>query len=184
MFYPFASNGTVIVTEFVGEGRVLRWRPGSDVWPAAAGSWRAARVGLSVERLAWLAVTGERASDGLFETATVYSCALPDPNEMCAMEKGPTLPAVGTGGVLSVQGQWIALVGCSETECDVYLINWKDKMSYRVRRVARDHGIDVIGLSDTELFVADYSAQVRGTADFDGIIRYDLAQIDNFAARL
>jgi hypothetical protein len=184
LYYPFASTGVVVVTEFVDGGRVLAWRPGGTVWPIAAGPWRAARLGISAERVGWLAVTGERASEGFFETATVYSCALPDSNEMCAAEEAVSLPIVATGGVLAVQGRWISLIGCSETECDAYLVDWKSKASYRVRRIADDHGIDVIGLSDKELFVADYSATVRGTADFDGLIRYDLSRVDDFATRL
>jgi hypothetical protein len=44
--------------------------------------------------------------------------------------------------------------------------------------------VEVIGLSNEELFVADFSEAVRGTSDFDGLIRYDLSRLDEFATRL
>ena len=36
----------------------------------------------------------------------------------------------------------------------------------------------------SELFVADYSAARRGTPDFDKLVRYELAKVEEFARPL
>ena len=182
-YYAFAAEDVVTLTERGERGRVLLWTPGSAMWPVAEGQWEVASVGVSTERVAWLAGTGERAQEGQYEATTLYSCALPEPGEACNVEEGPTLPFFTALSVLSVQGRWIALIGCSESDCDAYLVDWEEGTTYRIERVSSDHVIQVIGLSDTELIVADSSPEV-GSPDFDGLIRYDLGHLEDFATRL
>jgi hypothetical protein len=185
IFYPFSNGLGVVLTEwFDGTGRILGWRPGREVLPIATGTWRAVRIGASPDRVAWLGATGERAADGLLETATVYSCASSRLDEPCVIDVGPTLPINSTGGVLATQGRFIALNGCVEAGCDIYLIDWTNSDVFRVNLAHAGHGVEVIGLSNEELFVADFSETVRGTSDFDGLIRYDLSRLTEFATRL
>jgi hypothetical protein len=185
MFFPFSSGDRVVLPEWLsGGGRVLGWGPGHSALPIASGSWRPVSVGISSDRVAWLGVTGERASEGLFETATVYSCAAPLLDALCTIDEGPRLPIAGIAGVLATQGRFIALNGCVEAGCDIYLVDWTNSDVFRLDLAHAGHGVEVIGLSNEELFVADFSEVVRGTSDFDGLIRYDLSRVADFATRL
>jgi hypothetical protein len=89
-----------------------------------------------------------------------------------------------SSGVLVVSGPYIAFTGCSEVDCDVYVVDWGTSALYVVHRPHPDHGVEVIGISDTQLLVADSSPDVRGTGDFDTLVLLDLAELDSLATRL
>jgi hypothetical protein len=42
----------------------------------------------------------------------------------------------------------------------------------------------VLGISETELFAADFGTETRGTPDFDAILRFDLSELESFATKL
>jgi len=48
----------------------------------------------------------------------------------------------------------------------------------------KGHGIEVLGISETELFAADFGTETRGTPDFDAILRFDLSELESFATKL
>jgi hypothetical protein len=83
---------------------------------------------------------------------------------------------------VSVADRWSAFTGCSETQCDVYLYDFDELALYRVRDAHEGHGVQVIGLSDQEFFVADFGTDYTGY--YDRIQRYDLAAVASFATRL
>jgi hypothetical protein len=141
-------------------------------------------LGVSADRFAWLGVTGSRAAEGEYESAKLYFCARATPLAPCRIEEGPSLPIVSSTGVLTLEGPWVALTGCSASECDVYLVDTRDASVRKLRRAHADHGNDVLGISNSELFVADFSPVTRGTPDFDGLLRYSLDEVDAFTTRL
>jgi hypothetical protein len=183
--YPSSSAGLVVFAEWLGSaGRVMAWRPAHGAAPIASGPWRVARVGASAERVAWLGALGERAGEGLYTSARLYSCTRPDPGAACRIDPGPALPITSSGGILAIQGHFVALNGCVEAGCSVYLADLANSRLYRVPPPHEGHGAEVIGLSDTELLVADYSKALRGTPDFDKLVRYELAKVGEFAIQL
>jgi hypothetical protein len=84
---------------------------------------------------------------------------------------------------MSVSDRWSALTGCSASNCDVLLADRSDGSLYRLKPQT-GHGIEVLGVSENELFAADFGADTRGTPDFDAILRFDLSQIESFATKL
>jgi hypothetical protein len=55
---------------------------------------------------------------------------------------------------------------------------------YRIPHLRSGHGSEVIGLSDSHLFIADYGPELRGTPDYDAVVRYELSKIEEIAMRL
>jgi len=185
LFDPSGNGGLLAWTEFLGPGgQVLAWKRGQDVTVVAEGSWDATRFGFSSDRFAWIGATGARVSEGSFESARLYSCKVPSPLAACEIEEGPVLPLSSATGILAVAGHYVAFNGCSTAQCDVYIVDWNDQSLYLLSRLNADHGVEMIGLSANELFVADSSPDVRGTGDFDLILRYDLTELESFATRL
>lgn len=183
--YPSSNAGLVVFAEWLqSSGRVMGWRPGQGATPLASGPWHVARVGLSADRVAWLGAMGERAGEGLYTSARLYVCKRSAHGEPCQVDAGPTLPITSSGGVLAIQGRFVALNGCVAEGCSVYVADLGNARLFRVRPSHPGHGAEVIGLSDSELFLADYSEALRGTPDFDRLVRYDLAELEAFATRL
>jgi hypothetical protein len=181
---PVGSDGVAAFSEWIdGQGRIVGYRAEQGAVTLASGSWYPARLGISADRVAWLGATGSRVEEGGYESARLYFCARATPLSPCRIEEGPTLPILSSTGVLVTAGPWIALTGCSEIECDVYLVDTRDSSVRRLRRTP-DHGNNVLGISMRDLFVADFSPATRGTQDFDGLLRYDLDDVDAFTTRL
>ena len=182
---PSGIDGTAAWTDWVnGQGRIVTYDRQSGAVTAASGAWYPARLGISARRIAWLGATGDRAPDGTYASARLYSCARTASLAPCEVVEGPALPIVSSTGVLVLADDWVALTGCSATECNVYVVDQRDSSVHRLRRAHPNHGVEVIGVSAGELFVADYSPVTRGTPDFDGFVRYDLSALESFATRL
>jgi hypothetical protein len=82
--------------------------------------------------------------------------------EACEADASVTLPITSSSGVSSVSDRWSTLTGCSEASCDVLVVDRSDGSSYRLTP-EKAHGIEVLGISETELFAADFGTETRGT---------------------
>jgi hypothetical protein len=185
LFDPSGADGLAAWTEWLGPGgQIVAWRADDGPVVVASGTWTPSRFGFARDRFAWIGATGPRVSEGEFESARLYSCIVPSPLGSCTVEEGPTLPLHAAKGVLLVSGHRAAFNGCSAEECDVYLADLDDRSLYLISRLHADHGQELVGLSDTELILADSSPDVRGTGDFDGFIRRELSQLESFGTRL
>jgi hypothetical protein len=183
---PAGSEGAAFWSEWradSGQGQVLSWEPKGGVVALAKGAWVPARVGASLTRIAWLGATGERAFEGAYESAKLYGCRRSSPLEACEPDASVTLPITSSSGVLSVSDRWSALTGCSGASCDVLVADRSDGSLYRLKP-EKGHGIEVLGISETELFAADFGTETRGTPDFDAILRFDLSKLESFATKL
>jgi hypothetical protein len=182
---PVGSDGVAAFSEWIdGQGRIVGYRAGQGAVTMASGSWYPARLGVSADRFAWLGATGSRAAEGLYESAKIYFCARATPLAPCTIEEGPSLPIVSSTGVLVTAGPWIGLTGCSESECDVYLVDTRDSSVRRLKRAHADHVNDLLGISSNEVFVADGGPGTQAGQDFDGLLRYNLDEVDAFSTRL
>jgi hypothetical protein len=183
---PAGSQGAAFWSEWKadsGQGQILSWDPDAGVVALAKGEWIPARLGASPTRIAWIGAIGARAFEGSYESAQLYGCGRSSPLRACASEALVTLPISSSSGVLSVSDRWSALTGCSGNTCDVLLADHSNGSLYRLKPRA-GHGIEVLGVSETELFAADFGADTRGTPDFDAILRFDLSHLESFATKL
>jgi hypothetical protein len=178
---PAAHAEFVAWGEWSGKvGQIAAWGPEEPATVIASGAWFPAFVGVSAERVAWLGASGPQVTDGAFEEARVYWCERSQPLGACQIVEGPKLPITSAGGVISVHDHWISLLGCDAQACDAFIVDMASSKAYRVHREA-DHGVEPIGVSATELFVADFAPEHRGTAEFDRVIRYDLSKLSELA---
>jgi hypothetical protein len=76
-----------------------------------------------------------------------------------------------------------ALVFGCLAACDAFVVDTSTRRASRVQRLV-DHGIEPLAISETELFVADFSKERRGSAEFERVIRYDLGQLPQIATQL
>jgi hypothetical protein len=54
----------------------------------------------------------------------------------------------------------------------------------RLKRAHADHVNDLLGISSNEVFVADGGPGTQAGQDFDGLLRYNLDEVDAFSTRL
>ena len=184
LYHPTGDDGWLAFTEWTGsEGRILAWRKGQRASVVARGAWHPGRFGMARNRFAWLGATGPRVEEGAYESARLYFCTVNESLEPCSVEEGPALPFPTSDGTIALQGRWVALTGCSE-DCDVYVFDRESRALYRVRRAHPNHGVELLGVSETELFVAEYLPGHRGNSAFDGLVRFDLTSLESIATRL
>lgn len=179
-----AHDAFVAWGEWTGQaGQVVAWSPGAEATVVANGAWFPAFVGVSDKRIAWLGGTGPEASNGSFTEGIVFWCDRPTALGPCQVVEGPHLPINTAGGVISVSDHWISLLGCDAAACDAFVVDTSTRRASRIQRLV-DHGIEPLAISETELFVADFSKERRGSAEFERVIRYDLGQLPQIATQL
>lgn len=183
---PAGSAGAAVWSEWnadAAQGKLFGWEPKTGLVEIAKGGWVPARVAASSTRVAWLGATGARAFEGAYESAKLYTCARSSRLAACEPSSPITLPLASSTGVLSVSDRWAALTGCSTASCDVIVIDLSDGSAHRLKPQS-GHGIEVLGVSETELFAADFGPETRGTPDFDAILRFDLSRLEDFTTAL
>lgn len=115
---------------------------------------------MSGKRIAWPGGSGPNASEGRYEFARLYWCEGTKPLGACKVVEGPILPITSAGGVLSVAEIWLAVTGCGDETCDAFVADPMSSVAYRIEPLAEGHGIEALGISANELFVADFRPNI------------------------
>ena len=165
-------------------GSIMTRAPSGEIQTLATGPWFPVSLAVSENRLVWLGAFGDRARDGQFDSAALYSCERDAKSGECEVQKGLSVPIRGATGTLVATPTRLALTGCDTERCDVYVVDLAASKIYRVRPREAELGLTVIGLSQARLIAGESSAKVRNTADFDGLRAYALDRIQEFAEAL
>jgi len=180
---PAAHQGIAAWSEWgTATDSVVAWTEETGPLKLASGSWSAGAIGISEQRIVWLAGTGPRTHEGEYEAVKVVWCDRTKPLSACTPTDGPTLPITSAATTLAVADRFIVASGCEGNDCNLYVV---DMGSNKVNRIkpAAGHQVELIGLSKTSLFAADAQPGTESVS-FDSIRRYDLNRLAEFSTEL
>lgn len=181
---PAGAENLGVWAESTPEGhRVVGWNPQEGMVALAGGAWAVASLGASSTKVVWTAGSGPRARDGGYDQVTLMWCDRGSTLTACEPQLGSRLPITSAPSFLATQGNLVAFGGCVEDACSVYVSDLTSEATYQIDP-APGHGIDVLGIDDQHVYIADRSPENRGSVLFDGILRYELAKLSGAATKL
>jgi hypothetical protein len=171
-----------------GRGKMRAWRPGSAPVVLVEGPWHVVSVALSSDRIVWIGAFGDRALEGGYESAALYSSPLTMVPQDVRIQPGPVLPIKSHPARLATAANWAALTQCSSQEACVLLV--ADLTRNVVWRIPSRPGAvtrSVLAVSEREVLAAETPTSANGghgVEYFEALLRYDLSLLDQYAERI
>jgi hypothetical protein len=184
--YSMASIDDAVV--FVG--RIAQ--PRASLWISRLGGtprqlWTSEltvlRVGVTRERhVVWLAASGPRASEGVYETARWYDAMLTDALELTGERAGPQI-AVNSGLLnLVVGGTMAASSGCAQTDgslkCITVVFDWQTRQTWSLGPRPGWVPLGVLAIDTKQLLLAENTMATPASSQFlEGLVLLSTSQL-------